>query len=135
MMLETLLDIELALLNLNTDRTNLPLNRADIPLKRAQCSHNLSISNIIMRRLRSSLRRGSSCRYLKLNKWRLRSVILTFMPQLGIKLHESLTAKGVLYSHHGLYRDVYLRLNNELRDQASKRKPYSMFISHLHHKV
>jgi hypothetical protein len=83
MVLETLLDIELELLNSSTDRTNLPLNRADILLKRAQCSHNLSISSIIMRRLRSSLRRGSSCRYLKLNKWRLRSVILTFMPQLA----------------------------------------------------
>jgi hypothetical protein len=53
--LETLLDIELALLNSSTDRIDLPLNRA-------QCSHNLSISSVIMRRLRSSLRRGSSYR-------------------------------------------------------------------------
>jgi hypothetical protein len=40
MVLETLLDIKLALLNSDTDRDGLPLNRA-------QGSHNLRISSII----------------------------------------------------------------------------------------
>jgi hypothetical protein len=57
------------------------------------------------------------------------------MPQMGIRFHESLTAKGVMYPHHRLCRDVYPSLNNELRDQARKRKPCSVFISHLQHKV
>jgi len=61
MVLETVLDIKLALLNSNTDRADLPLNRAEIPLKRAQCSHNLGKSNVIMeqsekRKLRSVAR-------------------------------------------------------------------------------
>jgi len=38
MMLETLLDIELALLNSSADRVDLPLNRADISLHRSQCN-------------------------------------------------------------------------------------------------
>jgi len=33
MVLETILDIKLALLNSNTGRADLPLNRADIPLR------------------------------------------------------------------------------------------------------
>jgi hypothetical protein len=62
MVLEKLMDIKLALLNSNIDGSNLTLNRPDILLNRTQCSHNLSISSIIRRRLKSSLRRGSSCR-------------------------------------------------------------------------
>jgi hypothetical protein len=58
--LETLLEIKLALLNSNTHRADLPLNRADIPLNRTQCSHNLSISSIIGWRQGSNLRRESS---------------------------------------------------------------------------
>jgi HJR/Mrr/RecB family endonuclease len=50
MVLETLLDIKLALLNSNIDRAYLPLNRT-------QFSHNLTISSIIRRRRRRSLRR------------------------------------------------------------------------------
>jgi hypothetical protein len=53
MVLETLLDIKLALLNSNIDRAYLPLNRT-------QFSHNLTISIIIRRRRRRSLRRLSS---------------------------------------------------------------------------
>jgi hypothetical protein len=34
MVLEAILDIELALLNSSADRANLPLNRADISLRR-----------------------------------------------------------------------------------------------------
>jgi hypothetical protein len=55
------------LLNSDIDGFDLPLNRVGILLNKTQCSHNLSISSIIRRRLRSSLRRGSSCRWLKLN--------------------------------------------------------------------
>jgi hypothetical protein len=62
MVLETVLDIKLALLNSTTDRVDLPLDKADIPLKRAQCSHNLSKSSVIMWGWRSNLRRGSSDR-------------------------------------------------------------------------
>jgi hypothetical protein len=60
---------------------------------------------------------------------------LAFMLQLGIRLHESLTTKGVLYPHHRLCRNVYPTVNNELRGQARKRKPGSVFVSHLQHKV
>jgi hypothetical protein len=84
MVLETLLDVELALLHLEVDRMNLPLDRTHTPLNRIQGSQNLSKSCIILWRRRSSLRRGSSSRYLKLNRRKLRSFILTFMPQLGI---------------------------------------------------
>jgi hypothetical protein len=82
MMLKTLLDVKLALLHSEVDRANLLLHRTHSPLNRLQGSHNLSKSCIILWRLRSNLRRGSSSRYLKLNWWR--SFILTFMPQLGI---------------------------------------------------
>jgi hypothetical protein len=60
---------------------------------------------------------------------------LTIEPQLGIRLYESLTAKGVMYPHHRLGRDVYPRLNDKFGDQASKRKPCRVFIPHLPHKV
>jgi len=38
MVLETLLDIKLALLNSSADRADLPLNGADISLHQTQCS-------------------------------------------------------------------------------------------------
>jgi hypothetical protein len=62
MVLETLLDVKLALLHSEVDRANLPLNRTHIPLNRIQRSQNLSKSCIILWRQRSSLRRGSSSR-------------------------------------------------------------------------
>jgi hypothetical protein len=80
MVLETLLDVKLALLHFEIDRVDLLLNRTDIALNKIQCSHNLSLSYIILWRWRSSLRRGSSGRQLKLNRRSLRSFILTFMP-------------------------------------------------------
>jgi hypothetical protein len=60
---------------------------------------------------------------------------LTFKPQLGIRLHESLTAKGVLYPHHRLDRDIYPRMNNKSGDQATKREPYRVLVSHLQHQI
>jgi hypothetical protein len=60
---------------------------------------------------------------------------LTFEPQLSIRLHESLAAKGVLSPHHGLYRDIYPRLNNRLGDQASKRKHGRVLVSNLQYKI
>jgi len=38
MVLETLLDIKLALLNSSAGRADLSLNRADVSLRRTQCS-------------------------------------------------------------------------------------------------
>jgi hypothetical protein len=58
---------------------------------------------------------------------------VTFESQLGIRLHESLTAKRILNLLHRLGRDIYPRLNNELRDQTRKRKPSSVLISGLEH--
>jgi hypothetical protein len=66
---------------------------------------------------------------------RLMSRTLTFELQLGIRLRESLTAKGVMYPYHRICKDVYPRLNNKLGDQASKRKPYRVFIPHLQHEI
>jgi len=79
------------------------------------------------------LRGLGSYRYLNLDWRRLRRFILTFEPQLGIRLHESLTTKGVLYPHHRLGRDIYPRLNDKLGDQASKRKLGKVLVSHLQH--
>jgi hypothetical protein len=123
MVLETIIDIKLALLNSNTDKVDLLLNRADIPPNKTQSSHNLSISSIIWWRQMSSLRRGNSGRKLKLNWKRLRSFVLTFMPQLGIRLHKCLSPKRILHSHPRLRRDVSHKLETELHDQACKRKP------------
>jgi hypothetical protein len=81
----------------------------------------------------SSLRGCGSYRYLNLGWRRLRCFILTFELQLGIRLHESLTAKGVLYPHHWLGKDFYPRLNNKLGDQASKREPGRVLVCHLQH--
>jgi hypothetical protein len=61
----------------------------------------------------------------------LRRFIVTFEPQLGIRLHEILTAKGFLCPHHRLGRDIYPILNNKPGDQASKRKPGQVLVSHL----
>jgi hypothetical protein len=72
---------------------------------------------------------------LKLNWRRLRSFVLTFMPQLGNRLHECLTLKRILYSHPRLSRDVCHKLKTDLRDQARKRKTCRMIISHLKHNV
>jgi hypothetical protein len=52
--------------------------------------------------------------------------MVTFEPQLGIRIHVSLTAKKVLNPYHRLGGDIYPKLNNELRDQAGKRKPSSV---------
>jgi len=73
------LDIELALLNLSTDKTDISLNRANIS-PRTQCSQYLGISSIIMGRLRSSLRRGNCCMLIILSWRRLMSFALTFEP-------------------------------------------------------
>jgi hypothetical protein len=59
MVLETLLDVKLALLHSEIDRTHIPRNRI-------QCSQNLSKSCIILWRQRGNLKRGSSGRQLKL---------------------------------------------------------------------
>jgi hypothetical protein len=119
------------LLNSDIDGFDLPLNRVGILLNKTQCSHNLSISSIIRRRLRSSLRRGSSCRWLKLNWKKLWSFSLTFIPQLGIRLHKCLTPKRILNFHYELSRDVGHNLKTNLREQARERKTCSMIISHL----
>jgi hypothetical protein len=60
---------------------------------------------------------------------------VTFESQLGIRLHESLTAKRILYPHHWLGRDVYPRLNNKPGDQTCKREPGRMLFSHLQHQI
>jgi hypothetical protein len=70
-----------------------------------------------------------------MNMRRLRSFILAFMPQLGIGLHQCLIAKGVLYLHLGLSRDVYTRHNNNLRDQRAERKSCSKLILGLQHNI
>jgi hypothetical protein len=61
MVLETLLDIKLALLNFDTDKADLSLNRAGISLNRGQGTHNLSKASIMRWRRWCSLRRGGSC--------------------------------------------------------------------------
>jgi hypothetical protein len=66
---------------------------------------------------------------------RLRSFILNFMLQLGIRLHGCLTPKRILNSYPKLSRDVYHRLKIDLGDQAHKRKTCRMIISHLKHYV
>jgi hypothetical protein len=66
---------------------------------------------------------------------RLRSFILAFMPQLGIRLHKCLIAEGFMYLHLGLSRDAYTRLHNNLRDQVAKRKICSILILGLQHDI
>jgi hypothetical protein len=58
---------------------------------------------------------------------------VTFEPQLDIRLHESLATKRVLNPHHWLGGDIYPGQNNELCDQACKRKPSSVVIFGLEH--
>jgi hypothetical protein len=130
MVLETLLDIKLALLYSSVDRADLLLNRADIFLHWIQCNQWQSVPCIILAR-RSSLRGWGSYRYLNLDWRRLRRFIVTFEPQPGIRLHESLTAKGVLNLHHRLARDIYPKLNNEPGVQVSKKEPGRVLVSHL----
>jgi hypothetical protein len=60
---------------------------------------------------------------------------LTFIPQLGIRLHKCLTLKRILDSHLGLSRYVCHNMKTELRDQARKWKPYRVIIYHLQHTV
>jgi hypothetical protein len=60
---------------------------------------------------------------------------MTFKSQLVIRLHESLTAKRILYPHHWLGRDVYPKLNNQLGDQTCKREPDRVLVSHLQHQI
>jgi hypothetical protein len=60
---------------------------------------------------------------------------LTFMPQLGIRLHQGLIAEGLLDLHLGLSRDIWARLHNNLRNQAAKRKTSSILISGLQHDI
>jgi hypothetical protein len=60
---------------------------------------------------------------------------VTFEPHLGIRFHKSLAAKRVLNQHHWLGGNIYPRLNNELRDQARKRKPSSVLVSGLEHNI
>jgi len=66
---------------------------------------------------------------------RLRSFLLTFMPQLGIRLHECLTPKRIQNSHPWLSTDACHRLKIDLHDQARKRKTGRIIISHLKHNV
>jgi hypothetical protein len=70
-----------------------------------------------------------------MNRRRLRSFILAFIPQLGIGLHQSRITERVFYLHLWLSRDVYTRLHNNLHDEAAKRKFCSVLISSLQHNV
>jgi hypothetical protein len=126
--LEALLNVDLALLNSNTDRVDLPLNRT-------QHIHHLSKTSIIQWRKRSSLR-GGGCYMLFILCWRrLRCFVLTLKMKLRIRLHESLTPKRILNTYPGLSRDVCHILKTYLRDQARIRKPCRMIISHIKHSV
>jgi hypothetical protein len=128
MVLEALLDVDLALLNFDIDR-------ADLPLNRTQNIHHLSKASIIRWRKMSNLRGGGSCMLITLYWRRLRCFALTLKTKLSIRLHESMTPKRILNLHLGLNRDVCHKLKIDRRDQARKRKPYRMIISHIKHSV
>jgi uncharacterized membrane protein YqaE (UPF0057 family) len=69
------------------------------PLYRCQCLQNLSITDILWR-WKSRLRRGCHIRYCYRNMrgwWHI--IIRIVSPQLGIGLHQSLLADGILDLH------------------------------------
>jgi len=129
MVLEALLDVNLALLNSDT-------NRADPSLKSMQSIHHLSKTSIIRWRRWSSLRRGGSCMLITLYWKRLRCFALTLKLKLSIRLHESLTPKRILNSHLGLsLSNIRHRTKIDLHDKVCKRKTCGMLISHLDHSL
>jgi len=115
--LEALLDVNLALLNSDTDSP-------DLSLKSTQNIHHLSKASIIRWRRWSSLRGGSSGILITLYGRRLRCFALALKPKLGIRLHESLTPKKILNSHLGLsLSNIRHRTETDLCDKACKGRP------------
>jgi len=110
MVLEALVDINLVLLNLDA-------NSADLSLERTLCLHNMGKSSIIRWRRWSNLKEGGSSMLINLYRRRLRCFTLTFKPKLSIRIHESLTPKRILNTHHGLsLSNVRHRMETDLCD-------------------
>jgi hypothetical protein len=127
MVLEALVDVNLALLNSDIDR-------ADLSLRSMQSIHHLSTTSIIRWRRWSSLRGGGSCMLITLYWRRLRCFALTLKPKLSIRLHESLTPKRILNCRLGLsLSNILHRTEIDLRDKTRKRKTCRVLVSHLEH--
>jgi len=93
-MLETLLDVHLALLPTDVDRVNLLLHRRKCQLHSAhaalKCSQSLqymSIAGILLWRWRSILRRRCHIKYCYMDGKGLWNIIQIITPQLGVRLH------------------------------------------------
>jgi hypothetical protein len=129
MVLEALLDVNLALLNSDTNST-------DLSLKRTQNIHHLMKASIIRLSRWSSLRGGGSYMLITLYWKRLRCFSLTLKSKLSIRLHESLYPKRILNSHLGLsLSNIRHRMETDLRDKACKRKTCRVLVSHLKHSL
>jgi hypothetical protein len=127
MVLEALLDVNLALLNFDPDSV-------DLSLKRTQNIHHLSKASIKRWRRWSCLRGGGSCMLITLYWRRLKCFALTLKSKLSIRLYESLTTKSILNSHLGLnLNNICHRTETNLRDKAHKRKTCRVLVSHLKH--
>jgi hypothetical protein len=127
MVLEALLDVNMTLVNFDT-------NSSDLSLKRKQNIYHLSKASIIEWRRRSSLRGRGSCMLITLYWRRLMCLVLILKLNMSIRLHESLTTKSILNSHLGLsLSNIRQRMETDLCDKARKRKTCSMLISHLKH--
>jgi hypothetical protein len=98
--------MEVNRVNLLLHTRNCQLHGVHAALKCNQSLQYLSIANILLWRWRSSLRRGCHIRYCYMNMRGLWIIILIISSQLGIRLHQSLLAHGVLNLHLGLASDT-----------------------------
>jgi hypothetical protein len=86
MVLQALLDVNLTLFNTLSNKIN-------FTLESSHGWHQLSKCNLYIKSRGHSL--GWWCNCWRGNWWRLRNTALSHVPQLSIRLHESLYAKGI----------------------------------------
>jgi hypothetical protein len=127
MIFQALPDVDLALLDMLS-------YKIDFPLESWHWSHKLCKSSFNVKGGRHSM--WWWCSYCREIWWRLRNSALTLMPQLSIRLRESVYAKGIW--------DPWVRLSvwnichdpkTDLSDQTPKRQTRVLLIANLEHSV
>jgi len=127
MVLQTLADVNLTLFHMLSNKSN-------FTLESSHGWHQLRKCNFYIESRAQSLGWWwCSCWW---NWWRLRNTALSFMPQLGIRLLESLYAKWIWNPWAGLrVWNIWHDLKADLSDQTPKRQTRVLLISNLEHNV
>jgi hypothetical protein len=128
MVLQALADVNLTLFHTLSNKSN-------FTLESSHGWHQVRKCSLYIKSMRHSLG-WWWCSCCWWDWWRLRNTALSLMPQLSIRLHESLYAKGIWNSWAGFQVwNIWHDLKEDLSDQTPKRQTRVLLISNLEHSV